>query len=482
MILQRQMKGSSSSSFQKKTLKIKQMRRRKQLGMTTSLKMLATLAIMILGLNICSLHVTQSYNATNRFPATATDVEHIPEADHNQPQRNAIVTLESLVDLDPAFIQQKLTQTDNSKSVSTMNAHSNTSDWIEASRGKEQFLNLLSDAGIQIPDVRVIQLLPTLHQVEQLYGKNGPRTVGLSQCDSFHRKESQDTAGSQRRALGIAGMFNSGTNLAAEYLKSNCILAPANYPDDNNCNNNSSSSSSTNTRTMDILWEVPWGKHVVADMRKIHHPQKEENNRFVHSNHGTDTSWNYANVMPIVMIRDPFFWMQSQCHHNYGAQWLHTSDHCPNLVPNQVDFKLYHFPKGTIPVRIKYDFGLRKWDSLVHLWTLWYQQYFKDADYPRLLVRFEDFVFYPKQVTEQICACAGGTTREGKDFQYQMESAKTGPGHGKARNSWVSAMIRYGSPGPHRLKGFTEQDLRLADKTLDLDLMQTLSYQPSSCC
>lgn len=404
------------------------------------MKILSVLAAVVMGLDLFTMLHSQKIRAHSGIVLTATTSTQQPKVER--------ITLESLVDLDPELMRQIVTS--NNTTVPTL---------AEASHGKEPILRLLEDAGIQILDARVIQMLPTLQQVEQLYGKHGPRIIGLAQCEHFR------THGGH--AMGIAGMFDSGTNLAAQYLDNNCVSADQ-------------EGGGGGGGAIDILWQVPWGKHVVADMRKEHHMGQS-------SKSGTTTNledsvFDHTAVMPIVMIRDPFFWMQSLCRHNYGAQWLHSSEHCPNLVPNHVDSEIYNFPKGTIPVHIKYDFGLRKWDSLAHLWTSWYQQYYKDADFPRLVVRFEDFVFYPKEVTRQICTCAGGTIRDGQDFIYQVNSAKHGPGHGTALTSWVSAMVRYGSYGHHRLKGMTPQDLQLADSMLDLEMMQALSYQPSACC
>lgn len=404
---------------------------------------LAVVATLVLCLNFFTMIHSQTINVESGIILTSQN-----------PQVESI-TLESLVDLDPELIRRIARNTTNTTLA-------------EASQGKEPILRLLQEAGIEIHDARVIQLLPTLQQVEQLYGKSGPRILGLAQCEHFRSNGG--------KALGIAGMFDSGTNLAALYLDNNCVL-----PDQGD------------GRAVDILWQVPWGKHVVAEMRKDHHMATAATAAaggatVMRSSGSTGISTlkdyvvDHAAVMPIVMIRDPYFWMQSMCRHHYGAQWFHSKEHCPNLVPNHVDYKLYHFPKGTIPVHIKYDFGVRKWDSLAHLWSSWYQQYYKDADYPRLVVRFEDFIFYPKQVTQQICACAGGTIRDNQSFTYQVESAKLGPGHGTARTSWVSAMVRYGSSGHDRFKGMTQEDLQLADETFDLEMMQALSYQPSACC
>jgi hypothetical protein len=357
-----------------------------------------------------------------------------------QKRHDKKVTLESLRG---DLTENELDYVEDHQHLDSMPQITTNITWKEASKGKEPILALLRDAGIQDIDIRVVQLLPTWNQVEALYGKNGPILEGLAQCDFFRNNYGG-------KVWGIAGMFDSGTNLAANYLESNCIMP----------------STSTDKDSFDILWEVPWGKHVPAEMRN--HKSYRRNDK------SKDDAT--SSVMPIVMIRDPYFWMQSMCHHNYGARWFHSTDHCPNLVPNKWDKSYRAGPNpGTIPVRIKYDFGWREWDSLAHLWTNWYQQYHKEADYPRILVRYEDMIFYPKEVTRQLCeVCAGGTLRQ--DFSYQVDSAKQGPGHGDVRTSWITAIIRYGSDR-WRLRGLTKEDLLLAKEALDITMMQAFSYQ-----
>lgn len=389
----------------------------------------------------------------NRYPHHQSHGRNsaLPGGRQLQQPHHMKVTLESLLSGD--LSEADLNDYDQNHFDSMQRINTNMT-WDEASKGREPILALLRDAGIQDIDIRVVQLLPTWDQVEALYGKNGPILEGLAQCEVF-----RSTHGG--KLWGIAGMFDSGTNLAANYLESNCILPSTNGDKDS---------------SFDILWEVPWGKHVPAEMRKQY--RGRWNNKSYRRNDKT-TDDAASSVMPIVMIRDPYFWMQSMCRHNYGARWFHSINHCPNLVPNKWDNNNNHGPNpGTIPVRIKYEFGWREWDSLAHLWTNWYQQYHKDADYPRILVRYEDMIFYPKEVTRQLCeVCAGGTLRQ--DFSYQVDSAKQGPGHGTVRTSWVAAMIRYGSDR-WRFRGLTKEDLILARDTLDIAMMQAFSYQQPS--
>jgi hypothetical protein len=346
------------------------------------------------------------------------------------------VTVKSLRDLGIEY---------NNRGAINISLGSNIS---HVSKGKEDLIAMLNEAGIHDVDIDVIHLLPTKRQIQDLYGDI--RIIGLSQCEYFRKFG---------KAWGIAGLFDSGTNVAANYLQGNCLLLP---------NGN------------EILWQVPWGKHVPADMRKehLHYDKKHHSHPNDIPDNDKDTEMNYhpSDVMPIVLIRDPYFWMQSMCQHNYGAQWIHSKEHCPNLVPNEVDFKSFSFPHGTVPVHIKFDFGIRSWDSLADLWMDWYNQYYREAEYPRLLVRYEDFVFRPKETTRQICQCAGGRLKD--DFTYQIGSAKRGPGHGNVRTSWISAMIRYGS-FEHRYDGMTQSDLLFAEKVLAA-MMVDMSYALSS--
>ena len=116
----------------------------------------------------------------------------------------------------------------------------------------------------------------------------------------------------------------------------------------------------------------------------------------------------------------------------------------------------------TVPMRIDYKSTSVHHHSMAHFWNEWYAEYFY-ADFPRLVVRFEDLVrihgsflyngvfhkevfldmktnlmvkwfcvawkqvFHAKEVTEAVCKCAGGAlNRHG--FKYITESAKRGVG------------------------------------------------------
>ena len=71
---------------------------------------------------------------------------------------------------------------------------------------------------------------------------------------------------------------------------------------------------------------------------------------------------------------------------------------------------------------IKYPEKAENWDSLAHVWSDWYGQYFH-ADYPRLIVRFEDLLFNVKEMANTICECVGGVPRNDQ-FAYVVDSGK----------------------------------------------------------
>jgi hypothetical protein len=97
------------------------------------------------------------------------------------------------------------------------------------------------------------------------------------------------------------------------------------------------------------------------------------------------------------------------------------------------------------------------------------------APFPYLMVRFEDLIFYPKQVVQTVCECAGGELNKGK-FKYVTGSAKKGDGaHGKDKTGYLQALSRYGKVDG-RYTGMEDADLQYALQHLDPQLMQLFRY------
>ena len=339
-----------------------------------------------------------------------------------------------------------------------------------ATLGKERLLHPLDNAGIHNISQQQLQQLPTWKDVVNLYGDT-PKLVGMETCQTF-----QQAVPSAERLLAPAGIFNSGTNLLAELLLKNCVLQQR----------------KRKHRGNGIRWQVNWGKHQPPRFRL---------------NHSVDASiQNNAHIMPVVMIRDPYSWMQSMCRHRYSAHWFHPPQHCPNLVPDREDFQFlqyaphyktqrrfwqYHrndpwlvdnvmntanfLPNHTVvPLYVRYKLINTTHTSLAHLWNDWYTEYMH-GDFPRIFVRMEDLVFHAETVVRQVCTCVGGTPA--KTFRYITESAKHGDIHGNDKTTLLDAMIRYGSSSKlNRTKGMTQDDVAYAKKVLRRDFMDMFGY------
>lgn len=201
-------------------------------------------------------------------------------------------------------------------------------------------------------------------------------------------------------------------------------------------------------------WQVPWGKHTPAWYRGSAHVKnflgriKEDN------------------IMVAVMVRHAHDWMMSMCRHAYTAKWAYNKKNCPNLFEGN-------------NVTAKFGAGPSSHSSLAAMWNDWNRAYY-NATFPRLMVRFEDTVFFPKETSRIICNCVGGKlmTPKEKDglFHYVIDSAKTGPGHGpgKKRNGLLDAWIRYGRP--RDFSKFSKSDLEFADQAVDREIMEALRW------
>lgn len=352
----------------------------------------------------------------------------------------------------PAMQTNMNTNTNTSIDKVVASQHEEPEDPSSYTLDKGPILKILSQAGIEVTDLDVATLkaLPTWSQIQRLFGDR-PRILGLETCQAF--RESVDPS---VKFFGIAGTFNTGTNLLSELMTQNCQITERMKVYGN--------------QSKGMRWQVPWGKHYPASQRGAH---------VVNAGGAIP----HESALPLVTIRDPYQWMHSMCRHEYEAKWSSTKEHCPNLVPT-ADDKLKRSDlqgKETVPVTISYSaakhFSVTH-DSLVHLWNEWYNLYFS-ASFPRIMVRFEDLLFYGEEVTETLCKCGGGVPREDRKFPhfvYVSESAKLGTAaHGKHKTGLLDALIKYGNDD-HRLDHLTPEDLALAAKILDPKLMEYFGY------
>eukprot|EP00536_Pseudo-nitzschia_multiseries_P011734 jgi/Psemu1/308456/fgenesh1_kg.413_\ len=331
---------------------------------------------------------------------------------------------------------------------------------------KGPILEILTQAGLDLTkegdlDQETIDKLPTWTHVNNLYGAK-PVILGLERCEDFRNSVPATT-----RFLGMAGTFNTGTNLIHAVMKHNCQITER--------------MEVYGYKSKGVRWQVPWGKHYMARYRGSEH-----------STH-TDADVPHNHTMALVSIRDPYSWMQSMCRHQYAAKWPNKKLHCPNLIATESDIesmpalkKKYGRKSKTveqlIPVDIKYSTEVvHSHSSLAHWYSEWYGDYLH-ADFPRLIVRFEDLLFHGEEVARAMCECGGGVPvpdngRSGK-FVHVSESAKTGKSaHGplKDRTNLVGALIKYGS-FEHRTDLMTPEDLDAARRYLDPEIMEAFGY------
>jgi len=350
--------------------------------------------------------------------------------------------------------------------------------------GKEDILNILKSGGIDVSKLPldILEDLPTWRHIQSKYG---PRPIlnGLDTCAKFRQ-----TIPPSESFIAPAGAFNSGTNLMAELLIANCHI-PAREKEYGKSSHG-------------VRWQVSWGKHQPPKWRNTDHS--------VNKKPGEVPS---QNILPVVTVRHPYSWFQSLCRRRYATHWFHAQGHCPNFVANEVDYEFLQYgldesyktsprwqavhnndawlvdnvmntanftaDKSIVPVYVKYNRETTNHDSLAHMWNEWYQDYI-DADFPRVLVRFEDLLFYGRDVTRQVCQCAGGELYSNK-FRHIKTSAKKGDDkvHGNERTGLIEAIIRYGKLADDRnyTHGMTKEDLKFTKEHLNASYMKMFHYE-----
>jgi hypothetical protein len=184
------------------------------------------------------------------------------------------------------------------------------------------------------------------------------------------------------------------------------------------------------------------------------------------------------------------------CRHTYAARWPHNKKHCPNLIATDADIKALPFlhnlygrgggddkkRERLVPVMIAHaKDNIQNHSSLAHYYSEWYEEYF-GVEYPRIMVRFEDLLFYGEQVTRAVCECGGGVPRldnaRSGSFTHVSKSAKLGnAAHGplKDRTNLVGALIKYGSFA-NRTDSMTKEDLNAARHYFNPKIMEAFGY------
>mmetsp|Transcript_20256 Transcript_20256/g.31661 ORF Transcript_20256/g.31661 Transcript_20256/m.31661 type:complete len:440 (-) Transcript_20256:2631-3950(-) len=296
-----------------------------------------------------------------------------------------------------------------------------------------------------------------------IHRTNNPSPIihGLETCEAFQRITADNP--SQRR-IAPAGIFNTGTNLLSVLLEYNCQNPHRVAKFHGNAK-----------RGHGNEWQPRWGKHTPSRYRGAYVTSKKP-------------KYSVDEVLPIVLVRNPYGWMKSMCRNPYTASWEGRSNSktCPKLKKENNRWNDVH---------VKFGPGQTNHKSLGHLFNDWYGDYFYSnstidernttAPFPRLMIRFEDIIFFPKEVTEAVCKCAGGILGHRADdkdvangtFHYVVRSAKAGFGHGPPshRNGLIDSWIRYGSVNPQT--EYSSDDLTLAQQVFDPLIMDAFAYR-----
>lgn len=322
-----------------------------------------------------------------------------------------------------------------SNATAIVEAPSRDNDTVPvSSRTRNPVQVLLDEAGFRNVSDEELSKLPSWQTLTGLYGDlKEPIIIGMDTCEDYRNKVPL-----RQRYTAVAGLFNTGTN-AMEYNLQHNVNAPS-------------------------AWQVPWGKHRMEFVRLNHTAPGAENRVKAH-------------VLPVVMIRDPFHWMQSMCHEPYATHWHKRPQHCPNLVPDELDRQRFHDlsanltdAESAFPVHVIFDKQqIFYWKSLVDLWNDWYRRYLR-AKYPRLMVRFEDMVFHGPAMMKKIAECAGVDVPE--EFSYQTKSSKS---HGSG-TTFLKAIVKTGDV-QNRVKRMSLDDLQFAAAHLDKELLDVFQYK-----
>lgn len=331
--------------------------------------------------------------------------------------------------------------------------------------------------------------------------KARPIVLGTDQCEAMRKAHGPNLR------IAIAGMFNTGTNAFVRNLQAN-IGIPGHENDDMTNSSNATKLLSYEINQNGINYEVPWWKH---------HPNI------------VNTSWaryrdpvQHSHVLPVVMVRDPLNWMLSTCKSQYDLSWRddsiskkqrRLSMFLPRDVSKQVTEKKvrYNCPKmgyldgatnQTTTTPIRFDMHqvlqgnstttymqvmqrngkpltkihqrpktVRHYESFLHLWNDFYRQYY-DADFPRLIVRFEDCMYLFPQVLKEIQHCVNGYSKTNTTEQ-KLDNGKD---HGGRSNLW-SALRKNSDPEGRLQKISSHSEFDYARNVLDSTMMEAFNYQ-----
>jgi len=165
------------------------------------------------------------------------------------------------------------------------------------------------------------------------------------------------------------------------------------------------------------------------------------------------------------------------CESPYTMEWERTTKHCPNLIEDSALLgDSESIEQMGSHVHVDWGGNKRTWPSLAHVWSEWYSEYV-ESEFPRLIVRFEDLLFHPEYVVDQIRQCSGADWRSDR-FVYSTSPVKTNVyfEQYKAQTGYVSAILKYGKDYGQRIRNMTDEDVEYAKDFLNSTIMQMFGY------
>lgn len=348
--------------------------------------------------------------------------------------------------------------------------------------------------------VQCKDLPPGQHVIAQ-YGDH-PVVLGMERCHRYRA-----VVGSPSKhppSPRIAGLYNTGTNAMAKLWELNLPNLHLHVPNSY------------------FKYDVPWGKHV---------PWSHRNTTSVPPHNPTPREM----ILPIVLIRDPYWWMVSMCQHPYGVKW--KRDHLPVAMATSVSVnssvagndkrnagKVWEGPRcpnlvnernEPVPIVNKYSFGRYAkqrnqrvqfsihYISLIDLWNTYYEDYLNSPE-PRLVIRFEDVLFHGPVIMDRITECLG-IPYPVRPFQYYTAPSKHHDHHAprkrpnpqqkhegdhlnynnhpetknqvdpSSETDFLQALIRYGT-NAGRGGTMNHQDRLFAQRTLNRTILELFHY------
>jgi len=323
--------------------------------------------------------------------------------------------------------------------------------YADACRGKEKLVDIVfassegsDNFNTMESSPELCQVLPTIQGIIDVHGSHGPIVYGLETCAAYQEKvqklaqqhQQQNASNIPRPGPRVGGLYHSGTNALVRTFENNLPPLPR-------------------MSKWDSPFELPWGKHVPAKYRL--------QNRFPKGNPDVQEL-----VLPVILIRNPFHWMSNMCKNGYDAKFNKIRIGCPRLILDN---------NQTNPVVVRADqTGFRftdNYESLADMWSEWYRQYL-EADYPRLIIRYEDTILHAPEILQVIRVCSGSESihADPNTFVYHAKEARLWGGKG----SLLGALSKLGEQDLYwQQVGGRDQEY-LKQKGLDGKLMQIFQY------